>query len=276
MNSLSENSFLYKRVPLEFFEEIPVFSPTDSYIENYNKISFDHVSHMKKGLGNPFMDEEHWALNEKITAELIKKHSLDGQKILDVGVGLGRLLAHAPELERYGVDISKHYLPFARDQGIQVCLSKIEELPYHDNFFDLVVCTDVLEHVVDLNLCIKKILNVVKPKGKIIIRTPYKESLKGYLVPEYPYHMAHLRNFDEYGLRLLFEKVFKCEFMEIAHGGYLPVDALLKYNFPIYKWKGLVRKSIRLMQRLDKKLAYYLTRWLYFPAEINIVFCKSS
>ncbi len=259
---------------MQEIEGIPIFSIKDSYIDNYEKISCDHVSHMKKGLGNPFMDEKHWALNEMITADLIKKHTEGRKKILDVGVGLGRLLANFPGLDRYGVDISMHYLRIAKEKGIKVCLARIEEMPYHDNFFDIVVCTDVLEHVIDLNYCVNKILCTLKAGGILVIRTPYKEPLEHYLAPEYPYQLAHLRNFDEFGLRLLFEKIFNCEFLGIEYGDSSISDGRLKYILPLFKWKSFVRKSVRLLNYITKKGANLLKRKLYYPVEINILFKK--
>ena len=72
-----------------------------------------------------------------------------------------------------------------------------------------------LEHVIDLNLCLKKIPSVLKKDGYLIIRVPYKENLQEYLKNSYPYNYSHLRNFDEESLLILMEKVFNLQFLEL-------------------------------------------------------------
>jgi SAM-dependent methyltransferase len=134
--------------------------------------------------------------------------------VLDVGVGLGRLLGPLGEYKRYGMDISLDYLKIAQERGVTVAMAKIEDMPYCKDFFDAVVITDVLEHVIDLAMCCRNIINVLRPGGVLIIRVPFKEDLSPYVREDLPYEYIHLRNFDEYSLRLLFSKIYKFQFLE--------------------------------------------------------------
>ena len=212
MKSGEPSGEIYKRAPHSVVDEIPIFSRTDEYVENYKKIARDHVSSIAINQENPFMEEQLWVSLEASTREFVRKYVPAGSKILDVGVGLGRLLEPLTEYDRYGVDISLDYLQAAKQRGINVALSKIEELPYSDGFFDAIVTCDVLEHVFDLNYCSEKILSCLKPGGILIVRVPYKEDLNVYLNKDLPYEFIHMRNFDEASLRLHFEKIFslKC------------------------------------------------------------------
>lgn len=159
-------SKIYIKTPLYIKNEIPYFSKNSNYVSNYEKISKDHCEFIKKtNKLNPFIPEDLWRESEDSTINLLKKHVSKNGKILDVGVGLARLLDSFPDNERYGMDISNSYLLIAKDKGINVCFSLIEDCPYKTDFFDIIICTDVLEHVLDLNLAITNMLRVLKKKA---------------------------------------------------------------------------------------------------------------
>jgi hypothetical protein len=100
----------YKKPALNIEEDIPIFSQTDFYVENYDRISRDHLKHFEATGHNPFMREDHWDEVEKSTEALINKYMTEGsEKILDIGVGLGRLLERFPKFSRFGMDISREY-----------------------------------------------------------------------------------------------------------------------------------------------------------------------
>ncbi len=215
MNNIhTNNPDLYIRMPYSMHNGIPIFSKKDAYVENYQKIAQDHISRMTQEQQNPFIEEELWTNLERSTREYIQRHVPKGSRILDVGVGLGRLLEPLTEFERYGVDISLDYLAIAKQRGIEVALAKIEELPYQDRFFDAIVVCDVLEHILDLTYCCEKILACLRPGGVLIVRVPFKEDLGVYLNDNLPYEFIHLRNFDEASLRLHFQKIFGLQFLE--------------------------------------------------------------
>lgn len=228
---------LYNKEPLYIENGVAVFSENDNYIENYEKISQDHLTHLAEQGENPFMSEEYWQSLEAVTLNQIVSILQPGDKILDVGVGLGRLLSKVESnIEKYGVDISKSYLGEAKDKGITVCLSKIEELPYSDNIFDVIVTTDVLEHVFDLNQCVKEIKRVLKPNGYLIVRVPYREDLSAYINYD-QYEFIHLRNFDENNLDLFFRKIFNFQFINYELAGIIEDNSRLNVPFQSAKYK---------------------------------------
>jgi SAM-dependent methyltransferase len=209
-----QTDLLFKRPPISVVDGIPVFSERDSYIANYERIARDHIAAMKTGCENPFMDRELWRTLEDSTRAIIKKHVTTGARVLDIGVGLGRLLEPLSEYDRHGIDISLEYLRHAQAAGIQVAFARVEDMPYEDACFDAAICCDVLEHVLNLYSSSEQILRVLKPGGLLIARVPFKEELEGYLDPSNPYEFVHLRNFDVESLRLHFEKVFLCKWIE--------------------------------------------------------------
>ncbi len=262
----------YYRLPLEIQGEIPVFSARNQYIANYDQISADHLAFYSEDGSNPFMpDEEIWTEMEMSTAQMVRQYLPANGIILDVGVGMGRLLEHFPDAQRYGMDISIGYLELAQKKGIITCLALIEDMPYCDKIFDVVVCTDVLGHVIDLNSSLKNIFRVLKDDGTLIIRVPYREELKCYLTPGFPYHFVHLRNFDEYSLMILFTKIFNCTVRKMK------TAVLYAPAFGTFRGAGLIAKIIRTTTSiLPAFLATTLRKLFLKPIEINVAVTKAE
>jgi 2-polyprenyl-3-methyl-5-hydroxy-6-metoxy-1,4-benzoquinol methylase len=267
---------IYAREPQEFYGAIPVFSERDEYTTNYEQISGDHLDSLRQNGTNPFIREDVWTQMETPTRELIRKYAKEGDRILDVGVGLGRLMEQFPTLQRYGIDISFGYLEIAQTKGIEVSYALIEDMPFQDEIFDLAVSTDVLEHVLDLNLCCRKILATLKKGGVMIARVPYRENLAYYASPNYPYKYVHLRNFDEHTLRLMFERILGCEVLEMIRAPYVSMGSRLKYRLPIPKQNVFYLPLLAGVRMLHKPTHQALLRMLYEPLEINVVLRKPA
>lgn len=272
---------IYKNKPLYFSKNIPVFSNKDEYILNYEKICADHVEKIKLENDNPWISNKVWESMEFSTSQLFDKYlsllGVENPKVLDVGVGLGRLL-HSINInnaiEPYGMDIALPYLEIAQTKGIDVCCSKIEDMPYLNDTFDIILCTDVLEHVIDLNACVTKILSVLKKGGLLIVRVPFKEDLSPYLKDDYPYEYVHLRNFDCTTLETLFTKIFKHEVLEFKPGLYEVRYNWLKYNLPTKQYWRILHRFITLVSKFSDDLKDKLIKLLFHPIEINVVIKK--
>lgn len=97
-------------------------------------------------------------------------------KLLDVGCGVG-IIKHflkGKPVEIYGIDKSNLALKRARRRGfitLTVDLDK-EKIPFKSNYFDIVTCLDVIEHVVDPVVLAKEIFRVLKKGGKLILSSP--------------------------------------------------------------------------------------------------------
>jgi SAM-dependent methyltransferase len=55
-----------------------------------------------------------------------------------------------------------------RKNKIKAFTGKAEKIDFPDNFFELVVCNNVLDHVEDAGLCFKEMLRVLKPGGYFV------------------------------------------------------------------------------------------------------------
>src|SRR3546814_10696287 len=76
-----------------------------------------------------------------------------GETALDVGCGTGYLMhvleGRRPEMKLTGVDFIIDSETRKRAHGISFHEANIERLPFPDKSFDTVICTHVLEHILD-------------------------------------------------------------------------------------------------------------------------------
>ncbi len=108
--------------------------------------------------------------------ELARGHfSPAGTKVLDIGAGAGRLIAllkeALPGVETYACD----YIDTLMEQpGQKVDLADLsrDPLPYPTETFDLVTCTEVVEHLENYRRLARETFRVTKPGGTAIFSTP--------------------------------------------------------------------------------------------------------
>lgn len=82
-----------------------------------------------------------------------------------------------------------------------LCEDNSEKIP--SGRFDLVLCTEVLEHTLQPFDAVKEIHRILKPGGRALITTPYNFRIHGPL--------PDCWRFTEHGLRALFSKGFNIE-----------------------------------------------------------------
>jgi ubiquinone/menaquinone biosynthesis C-methylase UbiE len=106
--------------------------------------------------------------------ELVREQ-LPCEAFLDAGCGDGRYLAAlADELpaRRAGVDLSARILETAAQRvEADYRQASLESLPFEDDAFDLVLCTQVIEHVPNASAAIFELARVVRPGGRLVIST---------------------------------------------------------------------------------------------------------
>jgi 2-polyprenyl-6-hydroxyphenyl methylase/3-demethylubiquinone-9 3-methyltransferase len=102
-----------------------------------------------------------------------------GLKVLDVGCGggfSGEFLA-ARGAQVFGIDQSQSCITAAKAHAatsgfaIDYQYGYAEDLPYPHNYFDVVLCVDVLEHVTDWQQTIAEIHRVLQPGGMFCFDT---------------------------------------------------------------------------------------------------------
>ncbi len=98
-----------------------------------------------------------------------------GERMLEVGCGAGHVLEKFENCGRNGIDLSSIMLERTRRRlGNAVTLTQgsADALPYADASFDIVVCTEVLEHTTDPDRVIDELMRVAGPAGRVIVSVP--------------------------------------------------------------------------------------------------------
>ena len=113
--------------------------------------------------------------------------------LLDVGCGGGIATLALAELgyNITGIDVSKNSLETARAEGLrrQVKARFVQgsayRIPFDDNSFDAIVCSDVLEHLHDLTTALAEVNRVLKPGGVYVFDTINRTWFSYILVRSY-------------------------------------------------------------------------------------------
>ena len=108
----------------------------------------------------------------------------EAPRCLDIGAGSGDLLALLqkdwPAMQAEACDY--HIERFAlMDVPITRLDLNTHPLPYADESFDLVTCSEVLEHVENYRAVLREIQRVLKPGGLMVVTTPNVLNMKSRL-----------------------------------------------------------------------------------------------
>jgi ubiquinone/menaquinone biosynthesis C-methylase UbiE len=111
----------------------------------------------------------------------------DGERVLDVGCGEGRhsweackrsnCLVYALDIEQENLKKAKYALYLMEQKGEVkakwlVTRGNITSLPFKDASFDKIICSEVLEHILDDRQAIKELVRVLKDKGTLAVSVP--------------------------------------------------------------------------------------------------------
>lgn len=107
--------------------------------------------------------------------KLIKALTLPEDRLLDVGCGTGALLRFLKE-EGYknleGLEISKRAVEVLGQHGITMHHAKLPDLPLLNEQYDVVVASQVLEHIIRRQKFLRGLKQILKPSGSLIIFVP--------------------------------------------------------------------------------------------------------
>lgn len=169
-------------------EEISNYQFDAIYVTSL-KYKDEMVSDLKRILGevNIITKEDIWGdfRNFQVRYKWIteKLDNLEPNKVLlDAGAGEMRYASHCRHLKYIAQDFGK-YNPNENQEGIRVAdkwdTSKVNitcdiiKMPLEDNSIDIVLCTEVFEHLKNPILAVEEFSRVLKSGGKLILTAPF-------------------------------------------------------------------------------------------------------
>mgnify|MGYP001161389917 CR=1 FL=1 len=180
------------------------------------------------------LEKSHFYFKNK--RKLIKGilNRLQCSKILEIGTGAGVLSSQIrkkhPSIELHGVEIDKAFYNVVKQKKIfnQLTLGAFEEYKTKEQF-DLIIMLDVLEHLQNDNEAVKKLFNLLSPKGHLVMTVPAYQFM-------FSYHDKILNHYRRYSRKAL-KKVLKENGMKVRKMTYFnsylfPPLFLIRILFP--------------------------------------------
>lgn len=222
---------------------------------NYERFSSNYFDDIE----NSFDDENYFT---PVLIQLKKLINDKNQKILDVGCGTGLFTSSLVSwgfTNVHGVDGSCEVIDRALKRGYKdvkiVHDLSVSSLPYESNSIDIIICKDVLEHLVDPIYAVKEITRILRPDGLFLVHVPNHFPLIGRLIflfkneidtfKYFPkstrFNFPHLRFFEFYEFLDTFENLGYKIIQDLSH--LFPVVPFLnRYTFSKQLVKSIVER----------------------------------
>lgn len=173
---------------------------------------------VESGLGDSFHETR-----LKRTLQFVEKLIATDEscpRILDLGCGQGHITGAIqkkwPEAEISGLDYSLSAIEYAHEHfpGISFAVADAYAPPYPDQYFDIVVCNNLWEHVPDPLRLLAAIARVTKVSGHLVLSTPSRYRLRNLcrILTGKPVVFASPHHVTEYSVGQVKE--------QLRHGGY--------------------------------------------------------
>lgn len=161
-----------------------IFITNDELTRNDEYINGDPFG-MEDNLNSPFQQGRIKTTINLITEIIV--HSKSPIRILDVGCGLGHITAkikeYFPSADLSAMDVSLTAITKAATnyKEIDFIVADAYSPPYTTNYFDVIVCNNMWEHITDPVRMLFALNKVLKTDGHIIISTPSRFRITNFL-----------------------------------------------------------------------------------------------
>jgi ubiquinone/menaquinone biosynthesis C-methylase UbiE len=172
-------------------------------------------------------DIEHYVKPTGIYRKKIVIKMLSPEKndlICDLGCGDGTLSVTFIRKVKsiVGVDFSKKRLKRAKEKGLTTVNADVQSTPFKDKSFDKIICSEVIEHVLNPEDLIREISRLLKNEGVAVVSIPLDEKIKKTILDlpmediekldfdiiknKHLIEHCHINSFSEKQIKTVFEK----------------------------------------------------------------------
>lgn len=121
-----------------------------------------------------------WIERKRIAALRGFAAARPGDRVLEVGCGAGHVLQEFGETTRTGLDLSTTMLERARRRlggSVRLLRGSAEQLPLANASYDIVLCTEVLEHTQHPEQVINELMRVAAPGARVVVSIPNEANI---------------------------------------------------------------------------------------------------
>jgi dolichol-phosphate mannosyltransferase len=133
-------------------------------------------------------------------------------RVLDIGCGSSRILQSLPQA--VGLDMQIRKLRWLRAPGRHLVQGSLSALPFENESFDAVICSEVIEHIPREEIDLTDMIRVLAPGGVLVLGTPDYgrwtwRALEGLYKKVFPqgYATEHINPYTRQGLRREIERL---------------------------------------------------------------------
>ena len=181
----------------------------------------------------------------------------DDARILDVGCGDG---FHLKLLQKYGnknwtlegVDLDTRAAEMAEKAGLKVHVGTIENLNLPENYYDLAIMIQTIEHVEKPDEILRAVKGVLKPNGKLVVVTDNTDSIDfklfknaywgGYHFPRH-WNLFNQNSLGKLAAKVGFETADLTTQVSPVNWVYSIHNALVDWNAPAFLINQFTLKS---------------------------------
>ncbi len=193
-------------------------------VKNFLSEGFPLLYHLVMHFGVSGNSQEHWDLKLAQTWDnaeaqwptkngLIASLTKPSDVILDIGCGSGSILRHLLGLgyrELHGLEISEYAIQRLRGEGIEMHYSALPSIPLPNASFDVVIASQVLEHIIWRHRFLREMRRVLMPGGRALIFVP-DDCLGPISEPE------HVIKYNAHSLRKCLQQYFTVIRLDSMH-----------------------------------------------------------
>lgn len=180
-------------------------------VPGYNR--YWKYAQIVKNIANPLdylseTEETYWGVKEALSLSVKDKKTT---KILELGSGLGYLTYSLikANYNTVGLDISQTAVKHANETfgDHYICADLFQYAKLHSESFDIVILTEVIEHIDKPLDFIESIIKLLKPSGRAIITTPNKSLFPSDIIWATELPPVHCWWFSEESMKYIAKRI---------------------------------------------------------------------